>query len=82
MGYSLKEPKIIYIGEHDKWSLNIDGIIGTGAELKNKLTTPGTRLVRLAAIDSVGESSFKEHTINVNPSTDGCPPSKDCFASE
>ena len=56
------------------WSSNIDGIIGTGAELKDKLTTPGTHLVRLTAIDSVGESSFKEHTINVNPSTDGCPP--------
>jgi hypothetical protein len=56
------------------WSSNIDGIIGTGAELKDKLNTLGTHLVRLTAIDSVGESSFKEQTINVNPSTNGCPP--------
>lgn len=56
------------------WSSSIDGIIGTGTELKDKLNSPGTHLVRLTASDSVGESSFKEHTVNVNPSTDGCPP--------
>jgi hypothetical protein len=56
------------------WSSSIDGMIGTGAELKDKLNSPGTHLVRLTASDSVGESSIKVHTVNVNPSTDGCPP--------
>lgn len=56
------------------WSSDLDGQIGIGSELKADLETPGTHKVRLTATDSVGGSSFAEHTVTVLPTGTGCGP--------
>ncbi len=61
-------------GPQLKWSSNIDGTIGVGANVAKALSTAGNHTIRLTATDSVGVSAFTEHTVTVKPAVAGCPP--------
>jgi hypothetical protein len=56
------------------WSSNVDGLLGSGTEMRTSLAAPGTHLLRLTATDSVAGSSFTENSISVQPSIAGCGP--------
>ena len=57
------------------WSSNVEGFIGTGESLLTSLNIVGPQVITLQAKDSLGETSTKQHTVEVlEPGAGGCAP--------
>lgn len=60
------------------WTSDKEGFKGNGKTLTTSLGITGTHVITLKAQDSLGESSSRSHTVEVEPaSANGCPPVAD-----